>query len=338
MDNSRIPVAFFQRLPRPGFNFSMEAIFEDVRQRLADRIEATVFISGKFNDGVRSKFFNVWEAGKREIKGVNHITGEVHFLNLLMNARRVILTIHDCRFMDRKAGSYFQSVMMKWLYLKGPVRKAAVVTTVSHTTRADIIRYTNCDPEKIVVIPVGISDKFRPAPKVFNTKRPDILQIGTGDNKNLERLVRALKDIPCHLTIIGKLSAEQEKELLQSGVEYTNQYNLSQSEVVTAYENCDMLAFVSLFEGFGMPIIEANSVERVVLTSNISSMPEVAADAALLVDPYKVEDIRRGVLRLIADGSLRQKLIDNGRRNRKRFQPENIAQQYYELYQMVGQS
>ena len=85
-----------------------------------------------------------------------------------------------------------------------------------------------------------------------------------------------------------------------------------------------------------MPIIEGNSVERVVITSNISSMPEVAADAALLVDPFDVQSIRDGMLTLIRDASVRHRLIEAGRENKLRFQSAAIANQYYELYRKIA--
>lgn len=337
-NNSLIEVAFFQRRPRPGFSFSLEAIFDDVRARLSDKIVATVYISGQFNDGIKTKFYNIWEAARKETKGVNHITGEVHFLNLLMKRKNVVLTILDCRFMNRKSESKIQSFLMNWLYLKAPIAKSRFVTTISEATKTDIIRYSGCDPDKIVVIPVAISESFRPSPKTFNTSLPEILQIGTGDNKNLERLTEALAEIPCHLTIIGGLSEEQERKLRDTGINYSNKYNVSQEEIVEAYVQCDIMAYVSTFEGFGMPIIEANMVERVVLTSNLSSMPEVAGDAALLVDPYSVADIRKGLQELIQDEALRSRLISNGRRNRERFSPQAIAEQYYALYRSLAET
>jgi glycosyltransferase involved in cell wall biosynthesis len=314
----------------------MEAIFEDIRTRLADKVSPTIYVSSHYNDGIKTKFYNIFEATRRESKGVNHITGEVHFLNLLMRKSNIVLTVLDCRFMNRKSGSRLGSTLMNWLYLRAPIAKAQYVTTISEATKEDIARYTGCDPNKIIVIPVAINESFQPVPKAFNSAAPKILQIGTGDNKNLERLFKALENIPCHLTIVGRLSEEQEKRLKESGIDHTNKYNLSQEEIVAAYKACDIVSFVSLFEGFGMPIIEANTVERVVLTSNISSMPEVAGDAALLVDPYSVTDIRRGLKELINDEELRARLLANGRRNRERFSPQAIAEQYYQVYRSLA--
>ena len=106
--------------------------------------------------------------------------------------------------------------------------------------------------------------------------------------------------------------------------------------MLAQYQSCDLVSFISTFEGFGMPIIEANSVERVVLTSNISSMPEVAGEAALLVDPFDIAAIRNGIQRIINDGQLREQLIQAGRKNKLRFQSGTIAQQYYNLYKKIA--
>jgi glycosyltransferase involved in cell wall biosynthesis len=327
-------VTFFQRRPRPGFNFSFEAIFDQVRAQLSDKIAAEVKICSYFNDGWWTKILNIIEAALRQSKTVNHITGEVHFLNLLMRKKTVLLTIHDCRFMERKKG--LQQLFVKWLYLDMPVRKARYVTTVSENTKQDILKYTSCRPEKIKVVPVAVDKMYQAFPKPFNAEKPVILQVGTGENKNLLRLIEAVASIPCHLSIVGKLSDQQKAALEQHNLEYSNAYNLSAEEILARYQHCDLLAFVSTFEGFGMPIIEANSVERVVLTSNISSMPEVAGEAALLVDPFDVTAIRKGILTIIQDASLRRRLIEAGRKNRLRFQPQAIARQYFELYKKLA--
>jgi len=89
---------------------------------------------------------------------------------------------------------------------------------------------------------------------------------------------------------------------------------------------------VSTYEGFGLPIVEANAVGRPVITSNVCSMPEVAGDAAFLVDPFDVEDIRRGVLLLINDSHLRRDLVRRGFLNVRRFSIESVATQYRSLY------
>jgi glycosyltransferase involved in cell wall biosynthesis len=333
MEDPKIHVNFFQRRPRKGFSFSVEYIFKDVRQRLAHKISSRVYICKCYNDGYYTKIINIMEAAFRKKADVNHITGEVHFLNLLMKKRNVILTILDCGVMPRKKGLIRKIV--KWLYLSAPVKNSKYVTAISEVTKQEIIRYTGCDPDKIHVIPVAIDPLYSRFPKSFNKEKPEILHIGTGFNKNLVNLIKAIKGINCRLTIIGKLSDEYLLELEGNHIDYRSEYNISNERLLEKYKECDIVAFVSTFEGFGMPIIEGNTVERVVVTSNISSMPEVAADAACLVDPYDVESIRDGILKVISDDGYREELINNGKINKLRFGADAVAKMYYELYRKI---
>ena len=102
-----------------------------------------------------------------------------------------------------------------------------------------------------------------------------------------------------------------------------------------AYENADVLLFCSLIEGFGMPILEAQSVGRVVITSNVSAMPEVAGDSAVLVGPLSINDIRAAIERVLADDDYRNTLIEKGLQNIKRFNAATVAQQYAALYEKI---
>lgn len=327
---------FFQRKPRPGLNYSIEAIFDDVRRRLADRINAEVLVSSCLNDGYLSKFVNIFEAGLRQGRSVNHVTGEVHFLNLLMRHNTIVLTIHDCGFMERKRG--VSRAIVRRLYLDGPVARARIVTANSETTKEEVVRYTRCNPDKVRVIPVPVNEAFRPSPREFNATCPTVLQIGTSYNKNIPRLAESLSDINCKVVIVGRLSDEQREALNRYRIDYNNVYNLSQQQMLEQYQRCDIVSFASTFEGFGMPIVEGNMVERVVITSNVSSMPEIAADAACLVDPFDVASIRAGFRRVIGDADYRQSLLENGRANRLRFDGQRIAAQYYELYEEIVNS
>ncbi len=328
----KLQVVHFQRRPRHNANFSLEFIFDDVRQRLSSSIDFKVDLARYESNGFVRRLLNAVFAARAQ-GVINHVTGDIHYVNAFFRKSRSILTILDCGPMN--SNIWYKRFIFKlfWLYL--PVRKAKCITTISQASKSDIVRYAKCDPDKVVVIPVAVSELFRPFAKEFNTDCPVLLQLGTAPNKNLERLIPALENIPCKLVIVGQLNEEHKRLLTLHGIQFENKFNLSQQEVIDEYTKCDILTFISTFEGFGMPIIEANWVERPVIAGNNSSMIDVAKDAAFLVDASDVSDIRNGILRLISDKDLREDLIDKGRSNRMRFSGEHIAEMYYDVYEKV---
>lgn len=265
---------------------------------------------------------------------VTHVTGDINFAAILLNPRRSVLTVLDCLEADAKrgiSGWVFRNVWFRW-----PVKRCAIVTTISEASKRDIVRITGCDPAKVVVTSVAISTSFEPTPKEFRQDFPRILQIGTSYNKNLERLCSALKGIACKVVIVGRLSDSQAAALKENAIDFEHHSRLSSEELLAQYASADIVAFASTFEGFGMPILEGNAIGRVVVTGNCTSMPEVAGDAACLVDPYDVEDIRKGFLKVIEDVEYRNQLIENGFKNIQRFDPEKIANRYRAIYEFIA--
>jgi glycosyltransferase involved in cell wall biosynthesis len=155
-------------------------------------------------------------------------------------------------------------------------------------------------------------------------------------NKNLPRLAKALRGLHCHLTIIGRLSGVQRDSLESEGIQFENLLDLTNAEVRQQYALADIVSFASTIEGFGMPILEAQATGRPVVTSNCSSMPEVAGDAACLVNPFDPQSIRTGISRIIADQGYRQSLVEKGYNNVLRFDRDKIAEQYLQLYKQVA--
>ena len=118
-------------------------------------------------------------------------------------------------------------------------------------------------------------------------------------------------------------------------VPYKYVFNISEQELADLYAESDIISFPSLYEGFGMPIIEGQLSDSVVLTSNLSPMTEIGRDSVYYVNPYSVNSIRQGFMTLINDGDMRKNLIMKGRENAKRFSCNVIAKQYLELYKNV---
>ena len=330
-DTSKI--VHFHRRPFDGAH-SIEGLFQTIREQMKTQgCIPEVKVSPWYSKGVVSRARMIrWAA--QNAGDVNHITGDVHFLALGLDPSTTVLTIHDLEILSRLHGA--SKFLLKWFWFTLPVKRSRVVTVISECTKQDLLKNIVCDPDKVIVVPDAVDQQFQPQPKPFPIgKSPTILQIGTRHNKNLGRVAEALAGLDVQLHVVGRLEPQQVDLLKANKITFRNSWNLSKEDLLEAYQSSDLLSFVSTSEGFGMPILEAQWIERPVLTSNVSSMPEVAGDGALLVDPFNVESIRNGFKQLLSDSTLRCDLIERGRSNRRRFSLEHVSAQYLHAYEKI---
>jgi glycosyltransferase involved in cell wall biosynthesis len=329
----KIRIVYFSRKPRELGNYSVESYFKQIRENLSEEFEAINYEMPYESNGLFKRLGNtiycVFKQGD-----INHITGDIHYVAAFLRKKKTVLTILDCGMLHQSTG--LKHKLFKFIWFTLPISRAAHITAISTATKNDIIHFTQCNSAKISVIYVCINAMFKPALKEFNQAEPRVLQIGTAPNKNLSRLIQALNGISCKLVIIGKID-ESIKELLQENhIKYELiDWRLTDEEVLREYIKCDILSLVSTLEGFGMPIVEANAVGRVVIAGNNSSMPEIAGEGALLVDAFSEKTIQIGIKNLIENANLRQNLVEAGFKNAQRFSPKSLASQYIALYKSL---
>jgi len=308
---------------------SIEFLFHTLYQDIKDDLNIEEFELPQFSTGVMHRLHNVFTL-LRFRRCIIHITGDSYYSVLGAVFCKRLITIHDLSFLTRTRGIKRKILRLFWITL--PTRFAHKIVVVSHATKQALLKEQNLNPGKIQVIYNFIDPIYKPVPRTFNKNQPRILQVGVDFNKNIENVIKALEGINCTLVIIGRLS-EPKRELLKLfKINYIDRYSLTTQEVYNEYLKADIMIFVSTIEGFGLPILEAQATGLPVIVSNCSSMPEVAGEGALLVNPFDALCIRNGIMELIANEEKRSTFVIAGFENVKRFSKEKIVSDYLKVY------
>lgn len=268
-----------------------------------------------------------------------------HYLPLISKVPSVLLIL-DVSYL--KFPELFNKKDLYQLKIWGgySMKKAKKIITISQSSKNDIIKSYNVSSEKVVVVYPGIkSEKTNSKFKMQNSKSISekfgikgkyILFVGTlQPRKNIERLIEAfakLKKEDVELVIVGKKGWQYEEIFAapkKFGVEDRVLFvdNAADEDLPSLYKNALMFVLPSLYEGFGLPVLEAMNYGCPVITSNISSLPEAGGDAALYVDPNSVSDIVSKMEKLLNDPELRKNLIEKGYKQVEKFSWEKSAKQ-----------
>jgi len=281
-----------------------------------------------------------------------------HYVVPLLCPTRTVVTIHDCihllfpQYLPNRGALHYARFMMGYA-----IRHSSVVLTVSEASRADILRfYPEADAERVQVVPNAIDPLLLEEPSEEEIERVReryqirgrfVLYAGNiKPHKNLDRLIAAYS--------LLKRRGHDDVKLLIIGDE-VNRYGSFRRAVENAgirqdvrffgfvpdrtlaalYRLASVFAFPSLYEGFGLPPLEAMACGAPVVTSRLSALPEVVGDAAVLVDPYSVEDIALGMAKVLEDEALRTELVTRGRARARSFSWERSVKAIHEAYLKV---
>jgi len=265
-----------------------------------------------------------------------------------------VVTIHDVAHLEHP--EWFNPWFARWYGFLIPrlVHRVRRIVTVSEFTKGRLVETTRVPPEKVVVIHNGVDACFQPRPSEEVARAREMLGIPTPNyvlslgslepRKNLHRLLKAWGNIHHRLSndVWLVLAGARGKSLVFQNIcfdklpprVYLTGY-VPDEYLPALYSGALAFVYVSLYEGFGLPPLEAMACGTPVVTSNITSLPEVVGDAAILVDPYDVEDIACGIHKLIRDDTLREQLRHKGLEWVKQFNWDRTAMLTWEVLKAV---
>jgi glycosyltransferase involved in cell wall biosynthesis len=270
----------------------------------------------------------------------------VHAIYFLPPAtgRPTVVTVHDISF-ERYPEFFSRSALLRdRLLVRRSAQTATRVVTVSETSRRDLIEIYGLDPARVVAIPNGVGSTFRPADDQTSpdARDPDVvrlLAVGTlQPRKNLVRLLEAVRllssELRIELRVVGPdgFQADEIRGRLAGSAEVTITGYVTDAMLAQEYRRADMLVYPSIYEGFGLPVVEAMACGVPVVTSTGGSLPEVAGDAAVLVDPLDVEAIASAVRRIAQDPVLAADLRARGLERARAFSWERSARLHLAVY------
>jgi len=288
----------------------------------------------------------------------------LHSLNselpLLHNIKSVV-TIHDLKYIKYpqllKSPLNIKSTYLKYIFKQG-ARKATKIIAISESTKKDIINILKIPENKIKTIyeasNLGLYSKKNPKPnneivKRYKIKKPYFLYVGAKrPHKNLMGLLKAFSIFKqkydkwnSKLVIVGIKNSYNTSSLLNEA----KKINIMNDLIITGfvfdqdlralYSEAEIFLLVSFYEGFGLPILEAMECKTPVITSNISSMPEIAGDATLLVNPYNFEEIANKMNEIMSSNNLKNELIKRGSERIKKFSWRITAEETLKIYKEI---
>jgi len=222
--------------------------------------------------------------------------------------------------------------------LKRACHRAVSILTVSEFSRARIVEWSGVSPEKVLNVRCGVDPEYHPGADPYELPFPYLLCVSNrkrhkNEFRTVEAFARADLADGMQLVFTGKPTVELADHIEQHHVTPRVHFVgvVPDSQLPSLYRSAEALVFTSLYEGFGLPVLEAMACGTPVVTANTSALPEVAGDAALLVDPTSVEQITEAMKQIVSDTSLRQQLREKGLAQAARFSWASTSARVQEL-------
>ncbi|MBW9221791.1 glycosyltransferase family 4 protein [Methanothermococcus sp. SCGC AD-155-C09] len=299
------------------------------------------------------------------IFALNSIRGYFNGLDIIHNpyqaptffdlkGQKYIITVHDLiQILFPKEVKPLVHLVQKTM-LPRTIRTADKIISVSHNTKKDVIKYFKIPEDKIEVIYNGVNEEYKPLPdneiekirQKYNLEYPFILYVGgLAPNKNIPTLIKAFYKLKKQ-RLLHKLVIIGAKRLKYNSIfETIDKLNLQKDVIFTGYvpeedlpalyNAADLFVYPSIYEGFGLPPLEAMACGIPVITSNSSSLPEVVGNAGIMVDPYDVDGLSRAMYEVLTNDGLREELRKRGLERAKLFTWKKCAEEHLKVYEEV---
>lgn len=265
-----------------------------------------------------------------------------------------VVTIHDLIFKHFPKQYKPADNLIYDFKFKYACKNADRIIAISESTRKDIVDFYQIDPEKIEVVYQSCDDQFKkaiPENKIqaivekYHLPQEFILYVGSViERKNLLNIARALIELPDnispHLVVVGE-GGSYKNEVREYLLKHNRQKQVSFiqpvfEDIAALYQRASLFVYPSVYEGFGIPVIEALYSKTPVVTSNVSSLPEAGGPDTLQVDPYAVEDLKDAIEKGLTDTALREQMTSRGFEYVQRFDGDAAARQVMEVYKNLA--
>lgn len=307
-------------------------------------------------------FFTRGQILPKDVDLVHYPYFEPFFLMLpYFTKYKTIVTVHDLT--PLVFPNHFEVGIrgrVKWIIQRNALKKADAIITDSNSSKEDIAKFTGIQQTKIHVVYLSAGDEFK---KIENTRKlsdirekynlPDKFALYVGDvtwNKNLPRLIEAVKKINVTLVMVGKALSQNKfeknnswnrdlvkvQEAIKGDERFIRLGFVPTSDLVMLYNLSNVFVMPSLYEGFGLPVLEAMSCGCPVVTSKNGSLPEVAGDSAFFVDVHNVDDIANGIGEVFFNQKLQESLGKKGMQQAKKFSWKKVAEETNMVYEKAN--
>lgn len=274
-----------------------------------------------------------------------------------LGLHRTVISFHDATLLRLRAGvlpgidEYSRVTFFGHRLSLAAIRRTARVVASSHSARADLLRWVDCDPERVTVVHLGVDPRFERGDEVSagpGEPREQVRRLlhvgGCGLTKNIETVLSVLArvsrvlDTPVRLTKVGaRLTDEQWRLATRLGVDQMIDEHgaVSGHDLARVYRRSDVLLSPSRHEGFGLPVLEAMASGLPVVASTAGALPEVTGGAALLADPCDLDAFVAGTIRVLTDGACAASLRERGRARSRDFSWDRTARETMAVYEEV---